>query len=219
MSVTIPFVFVGGAGNKARASDVNANFSALAAKFTEGAGGIANADISSTAGIKAIKLSTTPGDRITQAQLDDDAVDQRVLRDDITAGAPNAAVNTAAHIKDAIITNLKIVPGAIAADRLKITEVTQAFSFPATGTGNSETFTKAIAPSPALPLMSAMLPLRATIEGYTVSGPGGAGQGAHVEVYNTIGATTYALIFNYTGTFAGAMTIAGTIRFTYLDLT
>lgn len=113
MSVTIPYVFVGGAGNKARAAEVNANFNAIASKFTEGAGGISDGDISSTAGIKGSKLSAVAGNRVAAAQLEDDAVDLRALKDDATSGSPNAAVNTAQHIKDGIITGAKLVAGTI----------------------------------------------------------------------------------------------------------
>jgi len=124
VSVTIPFTFIGGTGNKARANEVNANFQAIAAKFTEGVGGIADADIYTGAGIRGSKLSSVPGNRITQAQMDDDAVDLRVLKDDATAGAPNAAVNTAAHIKDAIITNAKLVDSTIKKGKLNLASTT-----------------------------------------------------------------------------------------------
>lgn len=119
MSVTIPYTFVGGAGNKARASEVNANFTAVAAKFSEGAGGIADADIATIAGIRAIKLSTTIGSRITQAQLEDNAVTFRALLSEASPST-NAAVNTANHIKDGIITGAKLVAATIAKDRLKL---------------------------------------------------------------------------------------------------
>lgn len=122
MSVTIPYSFVG--GTKARAAEVNSDFQAIAAKFTEGAGGIGDADISTTAGIKGSKLSSVPGNRITQAQMDDDAVDSRVLKDDGTAGSPNAAVGSANHIKDAIITNAKLVDGTIKKGKANLTSVT-----------------------------------------------------------------------------------------------
>src|SRR5258705_10692293 len=123
MSVVIPYVFVGGTGNKARASEVNANFLALKAKFTEGSGGIGDEDISATAGIKASRLPSVGGTRVTATKLEADAVDLRVLKADATAGAPNAAVNTAAHIKDGIITPAKIVAGSLAKDRLKVAAV------------------------------------------------------------------------------------------------
>lgn len=127
MSVSIPFSFT--AGTKARASEVNQNFQAVAAKFTEGAGGIADADISTTAGIKGSKLSSVAGNRITQAQLEDDAVDLRVLKDDATGGSPNAAVNSANHIKDGIITNAKILAGTLKRGALNISSVS--FTVPA----------------------------------------------------------------------------------------
>jgi len=151
MSVVIPYVFVGGVGNKARASEVNANFAAIAAKFTEGSGGISDGDISATAGIKASKLSSIAGNRITQAQLEDDAVDLRVLKDDATAGAPNAAVNTSAHIKDGIVTGAKIAAATIAKDRLKLSSVVVAI--PAVGATTVTNFDTTLIASTAFPIM------------------------------------------------------------------
>lgn len=121
MSVSIPFSFT--AGTKARASEVNQDFQAVAAKFTEGAGGIGDSDISTTAGIKGSKLSSVAGNRITQAQMDDDAVDLRILKDDATAGSPNAAVNNTNHIKDAIVTNAKLVDATIKKGKLNLASV------------------------------------------------------------------------------------------------
>lgn len=109
MSVTIPFLFTN--HQRALADQVNADFQALAAKFTEAAGGITNADISGAAAISAAKFSTIPGSRITSSNMEDNAVDLRVLKSDATAGAPAAAVNTANHIRNSIIAanKLKIV--------------------------------------------------------------------------------------------------------------
>jgi hypothetical protein len=106
MSLTIPFTFV--AKTKAKASEVNANFAATAAKFSEGAGGINDTDVSSTADINANKLSSTANKRITVAKFEDDAVDGRVLKDDVSIGSPNAAVNLATHLKDRIIPKTKL---------------------------------------------------------------------------------------------------------------
>jgi hypothetical protein len=121
MSLSIPNTFTG--GTKARANEVNANFSAVAAKFTEGAGGISDVDIAAGAGIKASKLSSVAGQRVTATQLEDDAVDSRILKDDPGAGSPNAAVSLAAHIKDGIITGAKLVAATIAKDKLKLSSV------------------------------------------------------------------------------------------------
>lgn len=119
MSVTITYSFV--PGTKARAAEVNQNFQDIAAKFNPGAGGIKNEDISSTAGITRDRLSDVAGNRITQAQMDDDAVDSRVLKDDI--GGVNAAVATSDHIKDAIITNAKLVDATIKKGKLNLASV------------------------------------------------------------------------------------------------
>lgn len=123
MSLSIPHSFVGGPGNKARASEVNANFAAISAKFTEGPGGISDSDVSATAGIKGGKLSGVPGNRLTQAQLEDDAVESRTLRDDPTAGSPSAAVGSADHIKDGIITNAKMLNSTLKSGKLALASV------------------------------------------------------------------------------------------------
>lgn len=100
MSLTIPFTFVGGAGNKAKASEVNANFAAVAAKFSEGAGGIIDGDISTTAAIKGSKLSTTPGNRIPTAALEDEAVtDAKLANDTASPGADAGRAVSGDHIK------------------------------------------------------------------------------------------------------------------------
>jgi len=121
MSLTITNTFVAGA--KARAAEVNKNFTDVSGKFTEGTGGIADGDISSAAAIKSSKLSSVSGNRITQAQLEDDAVDLRVLKDDAASGSPNAAVNNANHIKDGIITNAKLVAGTLKKGSLNLASV------------------------------------------------------------------------------------------------
>jgi hypothetical protein len=149
VSLVIPNTFV--AGSKARASEVNANFTAVSAKFTEGAGGISDGDVSSAAGIKNTKLSTVSGNRITQAQLEDDAVDLRVLRDDATAGSPNAAVNTADHIKDGIITKAKLTTTAgsrITKAQTEIVVQTQLVTFSGLVTGVAQVFS--VTPTPAI---------------------------------------------------------------------
>lgn len=112
MSVSIPFTMVAGA--KAKASEINACLQAIANKFTEGAGGITNADVSAAAGIYGTKLSNVPGTRIPFDRIEDDAVDKDKLKDDSAPGAPAAAVNNSNHIKDGIITSAKLVDNTIA---------------------------------------------------------------------------------------------------------
>lgn len=219
MSLSIPYVFIGGPGNKAYATQVNANFQAVAAKFTEGAGGIGDGDISTTAGIKASKLSAVAGTRVTASQLEDDAVDLRVLKDDATAGSPNAAVNTANHIKDAIITNAKLVVNTIAKDRLKYVEVSQAFSIPTENTALAwKTWLVQYVPAPPLPAMSAMLPIRCTIDNLAIDGGGfNAVTGMAASVQDVAGVTKYVLVTMFRTD--AVRNVSGTITFTYLSLT
>jgi hypothetical protein len=123
MPVPIPFTFVGGPGNKAKASEVNANFQALAAKFTEGPGGIGNADVAAAAGIYGSKLSNVPGNRIPNPRFEDDSIDARVLRDDATVDA-NRSVNTN-HLRDSAVTAPKIGTAAVVNGKIKFNEFSQ----------------------------------------------------------------------------------------------
>ncbi len=82
MPVSIPFTFTGGPGNKAKASEVNANFASLAAKFTEGSGGIADADVYAAADLSARKFSTTAGKRIQTANIEPGNIDSTLLKAD-----------------------------------------------------------------------------------------------------------------------------------------
>lgn len=104
MPVIIPFTFVGGPGNKAKASEVNADFQAIAAKFTEQPGGIADADVYSFADLNANKLSSTAGKRITAAKFEPGAVDSAALKAGTISPFADAAVNTSNHIKNGIVT-------------------------------------------------------------------------------------------------------------------
>jgi len=104
--LTIPNTFV--AQTKAKASQVNANFAAVAAKFSTGAGGILDADCSTSMDLDANKLSSTAGKRLTAPKFEVGAVDKDALKKDATAGSPAAAVNEPAHIKDRMIPKIKL---------------------------------------------------------------------------------------------------------------
>jgi hypothetical protein len=211
MSLTIPYSFI--PLTKAKASEVNSNFQAVAGKFTEGPGGIANVDIATGAGIVAAKLSSVVGSRITQAQLEDDAVDSRVLKSD--AGGITGAVGSADHIANGIITPAKIVPASIAKDRLKVTEVTQAFSYVFGFALANTVLNREVIPVPPLPAMAAMLPLRCTMEAWVPVGC--SSNGVTVNVLENAAGVRYFVVWEVNA--AGAHSITGTIRFTYLALT
>jgi len=106
VSLTVPFTF--SSGNKAKSSEVNANFAAVAAKFSTGAGGINDSDISSSCDFDANKLSVTPGKRIIANKFETGAVDSTALKKDPNAGSPNAAVNDPTHVKDGILGKAKL---------------------------------------------------------------------------------------------------------------
>lgn len=103
MPVIIPYTFVGGPGRKAKASEVNADFQAIASKFTEQPGGISDLDVYTFADLNANKLSSTAGKRITAAKFEPGAVDSAALKSDPVSPSAGAAVNTSAHIKDGIV--------------------------------------------------------------------------------------------------------------------
>jgi hypothetical protein len=86
-------------------------FTAIQGKFSEGSGGIGDADISTGAGINADKLSTIPGKRVKSDRIEDDAVGTTQLRDDPTVDA-NRAVTTA-HIRDAAVTTPKLADASV----------------------------------------------------------------------------------------------------------
>lgn len=93
---------------------------------------------SSGADIPATVLSTTAGERVPLNRMEDNAVDSRVLKSDATAGSPGAAVGTANHIKDGIITPGKLTTpapgGGIGSDRLRIVRFTTDISALSGGT-------------------------------------------------------------------------------------
>lgn len=212
MSLTIPYSFV--PLTKAKAGEVNGNFQAVAGKFTEGPGGISNVDIATGAGITRFKLSTVVGSRIAEAQMEDDAVDSRVLKSD--AGGVNGAVGSADHIANGIITPAKIVAASIAMDRLKITTVSQAFNYVGGGALSNAFLNGFVVPAPPLPAMAAMLPMSCVMEAWTPVGC--STEGAIINVFeNNAGVVTYFLAFEVNA--AGAHSISGTIRFRYLALT
>ncbi len=117
MSVVIPYTFVGGAGHKARAAEVNANFNAIASKFVSGTGGIDNSDIAPNAGIEGSKISNVASTRLTTDHLEDLAVTNAKL----AVGA--ALANLAA--------------GSVAKDKLKLGSV--ALTIPGLSIGSSTT--------------------------------------------------------------------------------
>lgn len=119
MSLTIPYTFT--PKTKAKANEVNANFQAVANKFTEGPSGIVDADVSTGADLNANKLSSSAGKRIVEAKFEDDAVDGRVLKDDNVAGSANAAVNLLNHIKDRLITKVKL--SNVAGSKISLAEL------------------------------------------------------------------------------------------------
>lgn len=102
MARTVPNTFV--ALTKAKAAEVNANFSAILGFFTEGSGGIADADCSTSMDLNsALKLSQTVGKQIPTDAIADDAVTFAKLKDDTAAGSALAAVNTKYHVRSNVL--------------------------------------------------------------------------------------------------------------------
>jgi hypothetical protein len=169
-------------GTKAKASEVNRNFQDVVAKFTSGAGGILNEDCSTSMALIGSKLSNVPGNRVPTDR-----------------------------IEDAAITTVKIAATQIGKDKLKVTEVTQAFSLTV---GAVEFGLQAVMPSPALPEISAVFPISLTVDDAAVGGGGVTGIGVFV-FKNTGGVPFYAVVYKTVA--SGTMT--GTIRYRYLALT
>lgn len=90
-------------GTPEDASQVQENFIDITDQVN---GNLDYTNLSESAAIKGTQLSTTykiPTDRLAA-----DCVTKDILKDDVTSGAPDAAVNSSAHIKDGIVTKAKI---------------------------------------------------------------------------------------------------------------
>lgn len=154
MPVVIPNVFVGGPGNKAKASEVNANFDALAAKFDAG---IVNADVAVGAAIDADKLADAS---IATAKLESEAVtDAKLASDAIFPGADSGRAVSGPHIKSLLEADLdRILPAAgIGKDKLKLTVQTAGFSITGTPLSNTTTFANLGALGTPVPTASAII--------------------------------------------------------------
>ena len=119
-------------GTTAFGSHVKANDDALAGKFTEGANGIADADIKIGAAIKGTKLSNVANDRIPTDRLEDDSITDAKLRDANDGGDANRAV-TSDHIRIGAVTASKLASDAVTRSKLKVTETVVTI---AAGAGN-----------------------------------------------------------------------------------
>jgi hypothetical protein len=140
--MALPTLITFVAGEDALAEDVNANFDAIAGRFN---GGILDQDISDGAAIKGYKLSSASGEQVPESRLGNNAVSARVLQSDLLTGAPSAAVGTAAHIKDGIITAAKLAPLAFAS-----LYTTKTFAFSQVLANNAAAII-AVVPSPVVP--------------------------------------------------------------------
>lgn len=144
MSLSIPYTFVGGVGNKAKASEVNANFAAVAAKFVQGVGGISDDDVSTTAAIKGSKLSSTLGSRVPTDRLELEAVTDIILANDTAIpGFDTGRAVGGEHIKTLTAAQMaRFLPNSptagIGKNKLKLTVHVVPFSFSAIGRGATE---------------------------------------------------------------------------------
>jgi hypothetical protein len=84
-------------------------------------GQLATDNLSPSAGIKGSQLSGNQGERVPVSKMETGAVDSRVLLADANAGSPNAAVGTANHIKDGIITKAKLT--AVGGSRITLAQL------------------------------------------------------------------------------------------------
>ena len=116
MPLTLPFQIT--SGTLADATQVQANFNALAGKFSAA---IVDADISPSAAINGTKISTSPGSRLPTAGLEDAAITAAKLAFDNNPGAPLAAINNPNQIKDGTITSAKILAASLLNGSAKLT--------------------------------------------------------------------------------------------------
>lgn len=157
MPVVIPNIFVGGPGNKARAEEVNENFATLAGKFD---GGIVSADASDSAGFKGSQISTTPGERISTNNIEDEAItSDKLASDGASPGLDSGRAVSGDHIKTLTEAHLdRILPAlGIGKDKVKITVQTAGFSITGTPFVDTTTFANLGALGTAVPTASAII--------------------------------------------------------------
>jgi hypothetical protein len=134
--VSIPYSFT--KDTLADADQVNANFQALAAKFT---GGIYDGDVATAADLDGNKLSATGGKRVPATRLENNAaVDRVVASDPSPTGSDASRAISGDHMKlqTAAQQDRWLVAAGIRSDKLKITYHPVAFSFnTAIGTGET----------------------------------------------------------------------------------
>lgn len=209
MPVVIPHTFVGGPGNKAKASEVNENFQALAAKFDAG---IASADAAVNAGFKGSQLSTTPGERVGTANLENESVNDGKLAFDIDIpGLDSGRAVSGDHIKTLTAAHLaRILPDSplagIGSNKLKVTFATAAISLSMFGG----------IPQSVLLTLSATFP-KATYQcwgGFVLNIGGGAQATVVSMIHVSDSATNWAAAINAVSPATGSFTGTAVVIFT-----
>jgi hypothetical protein len=125
--VSIPYSFT--KDTLADADQVNANFQALAAKFT---GGIYDGDVAAAADLDGNKISATAGKRVPATRLENNAaVDRVVASDAASPGADASRAISGDHMKlqTAAQQDRWLAAAGIRLDKLKITVHQVAFAF------------------------------------------------------------------------------------------
>lgn len=120
MSLTLPTPWV--AGEKIKPSRLNGFMTPIQSKF---ASGIRSDDLASDAGVKGSQISSGSGTRITNANLETNAVDNRALKSDVAAGHAGAAVDSD-HIRSGAIDSDHFAAGAVNAAALGALAATKA---------------------------------------------------------------------------------------------
>lgn len=203
MALTLPSPWV--AGEKIKPSRLNGFFTPIQSKF---AAGIRSEDLASDAGVKGGQISTGSGTRITNANLENNAVDDRVLKADAAVGHATAAVRRnhivsgelqSDHYAAGSVNEAALGALSVAFAKLKLTTYSHAPSVGPITTGTSIDIDTGLNTVTTLPLLV-----------YTTGGGGGVVKSA--LFFQTAGTWRVTL-----GSVGGSITYgANTIKVAYL---
>lgn len=157
MALTLPSPWV--PGEKIKPSRLNGFFTPIQSKF---AAGIRSEDLASDAGVKGGQISSGSGTRITNANLENNAVDDRVLKADAVAGHATAAVRRnhivsgelqSDHYAAGSVTTPAIAGLGVTLAKLNLLTYSHASSIGPIAVGNSTSISTGLSSSTTRPLL------------------------------------------------------------------